>query len=135
VGLPAAGGLVKPPLPLPGTGCRYWVAGHCLHAESVNPGLDPHHTCLVLREWEGRFDSFVDLGEIFGISAADAGQAWERRMRQELDSGWNCPDFMLAEDDEMGCRYFLDGVCMLRLPVCPGRCRRFVLEREHVFKE
>lgn len=128
---------MKPPLVLPGTGCRFWVAGRCLHGEAVNPGLDLNNACPVLREWEQRFDSFIELGEIFGISAAEAGQVWERRMRQALETGWECPDFQFAEAEvqDAGCRFLLDGVCLLRLPLCPGRCRRFILDREYMFKE
>lgn len=118
---------MAPPLTLPGRGCRFWAGGRCLYEELLNPGLHAGFACTALRFLEESFDAFVVRGESLGLSSDEAGRIWERRMDAALNIGFDCANFISLPDGagEMPCAHFLDGVCLLRLPVCPGRCRRF----------
>ena len=118
-------------LSLPGDACRYWAAGRCLYEECANPGLRVEFMCSVLRFLEDRFDEFVVRGDVLGLSADEAGRIWEQRMAASLNIGWDCAQFTPVQDspDDVLCQHFLEGVCVLRLPPCDGRCRRYVLDR------
>lgn len=120
---------VNRPLRLPGEGCRHWVRGRCLYEEWLNPGLENGYVCTVLRVLEESFDEFIVRGEIMGLSSEQAGRIWERRMDAALNIGWDCANFEFRPDGagEMPCLHFRAGICVLRLPECPGRCRRFAL--------
>ncbi len=122
------GAAVSEPLSLPGRGCRYWAHGRCRYEEVRNPGLNRGSSCTALRCLEESFDAFVVRGESFGLSSEEAGRVWERRMDAALNIGFDCANFIFVPDGagEMPCAHFLDGVCTLRLPACPGRCRRYV---------
>ena len=125
---------MTPTLRLPGEGCRYWVDGRCLYEESLNPGLREDFFCAVLSRLEESFDAFVVRGEIMGLSTEEAGRIWEKRMDAALNIGWDCANFVFLPDGpgEMPCRHFRSGICVLRLPVCAGRCRRYALpDRPH----
>jgi hypothetical protein len=128
---------VKVTLLMPGEGCRFWAAGRCLYEESVNPGLRREFACVVLAALEDRFDDFLTRSEILGLSGEQAGQIWERRMAQALNIGWDCANFTALQDDagEALCLHFMEGVCLLRMPRCPGRCRRYKLSRETVSEQ
>ena len=123
------GDVVSRPLSLPGEGCRYWLRGRCLYEECLNPGLRADYACTVLTVLEELYDDFIDRGEILGLSPEQAGRIWERRMDAALNIGWDCANFIFRPDGagEMPCLHFWAGVCVLRLPECPGRCRRFAL--------
>lgn len=125
---------MRPVLRLPGHGCRFWTAGRCLYEEAVNPGLRREFACTVLLALEGRFDEFVARGEILGLSGEQAGRIWERRMAQALNIGWDCANFTALRDEagDVLCGRYIEGVCLLRLPPCPGRCRRYEPSEETV---
>jgi hypothetical protein len=125
----SSGDAVNGPLRLSGEGCRFWVRGRCLYEELLNPGLMEAYACTVLRVLAERFDEFIVRGEIMGLSAEEAGRIWARRMDAALNIGWDCANFAFRPDsvDEMPCLHFQDGICVLCLPECPGRCRRFAL--------
>ena len=130
-GRPRPGGGVSrplPPLPLPGRGCRFWAAGRCLYEERLNPGLHAGFACTALQALADSFDAFVVRGESLGLSSEEAGRIWERRVDAALNIGLDCANFIPLPDEagDVPCAHFLDGVCLLRMPVCPGRCRRFV---------
>ena len=121
---------MNPVLRLPGDGCRFLVAGRCLYEERVNPGLCRDFACTVLATLEGHFDEFVTRGEILGLSSEQAGRIWEERMSKALNIGWDCANFISLRDDagEVLCGHFVEGICLVRMPHCPGRCRHY----EHV---
>lgn len=116
-------------LRLPGDDCRFWAQGRCLYEESVNPGLRREFACCVLVALEGSFDEFVVRGEILGLSGEQAGRIWEQRMARALNIGWDCANFtpLPGDDGDVMCRHFMEGVCLLNMPCCPGRCRRYEL--------
>lgn len=114
---------------LPGDGCRYFVRRCCLLEERVNPGLRTEFACTFLADLEARFDAFVSLSEVFGLSAEEAGRIWERRWGGVLSASWNCPDFVPGPEgvEDEGCDNLLDGLCLLAMPPCPGRCRHYAV--------
>jgi len=120
---------VNPVLLMPAEGCRFRVDDRCLYEELINPGLRGEFACIVLAALEGRFDEFVTRGEIMGLSSEKAGLIWQERMAKALNIGWDCANFTVLRDDagDVWCGHFFEGVCLLRMPVCPGRCRRFEL--------
>lgn len=117
-------------LHLPGRGCRHWSAGRCLYEEHINPGLELEFRCTLLCCYEKRLDDFVQQVERFGLPEEEAGRIWRDRIAQSVDNDWECGDFLPLEDvsGQTMCRHFREGLCLLRLPVCSGRCRRFELE-------
>lgn len=118
---------MKPVLRLPGDGCRFLAAGRCLYEERINPGLCREFACTVLAALENHFDEFVVRGEILGLSSEQAGRIWEQRMAKALNIGWDCANFTAPQDDaeDALCLHFFEGICLLRMPACPGRCRRY----------
>ena len=114
---------------MPADGCRFRVNDRCLYEELINPGLRGEFACTVLAALEGSFDEFVTRGEIMGLSSEKAGLIWQERMAKALNIGWDCANFTVLRDDagDVWCGHFFEGVCLLRMPVCPGRCRRFEL--------
>jgi len=114
------------PLLLPAQDCLHWVAGRCLLEEALNPGLQRDFQCIVLNLLITRFDSFVLRGELLGLSAEEAGRIWEQRMAS-LNMDAECASFTFLADaeEDLPCLHFLDGLCLLRLPPCPGRCRKY----------
>ncbi len=128
---------MNPVLHIPGDGCRFRVAGRCLYEERINPGLCREFACTVLSVLEGHFDEFVTRGEILGLSSGQAGRIWEERMAKALNIGWDCANFasLLDEAGEVVCRHFVEGICLLRMPPCLGRCRHFELPDETVSEQ
>lgn len=114
-------------LVLPGTGCRYWTAGFCLYPEALNPGLEQGFRCLVLRKLEDSLDALIDRGEKQNLSIENTGRIWRQRLVRDLGETWDCPDFIPVEDEfgGMWCARLEGDLCHLRLPPCPGRCRRY----------
>jgi hypothetical protein len=114
-------------LRLPGDGCRYFARGRCLYEERLNPGLRREFFCAVMVFLEDRFDAFVIRADAFGLSSEEASRIWERRWSGRLNGEWDCVDFIPLPEgvEEAGCCNLVDGVCLVRLPSCPGRCRRY----------
>jgi hypothetical protein len=100
-----------------------------MYEERLNPGLKDGFACTVLCVLEASFDEFIVRGESLGLSTEEAARIWERRMDAALNIGWDCANFIFRPDGagEMPCLHFRDGICVLRLPECSGRCRRFAL--------
>jgi hypothetical protein len=123
---------VNPVLLMPADGCRFRVGDRCLYEELINPGLRREFVCTVLAALEGSFDEFVARGEIMGLSSEKAGLIWQERMAKALNIGWDCATFTPLRDEagEVWCRHFFDGICLLGMPPCLGRCRHFELSDE-----
>jgi hypothetical protein len=82
-------------------------------------------------------DEFVTRGDILGLSPEQAGRIWEQRMVKALNIGWDCANFTSLRDDagDELCRHFFEGICLLRMPRCLGRCRHFELPDETVSEQ
>lgn len=122
-----------PVLQLPGDGCRFWVRGRCLYAEFVNPGLEVSVHCAVLGALDGQFDNFLDRCERLGLKEETMGEIWKRRCAAFFDGPWPCVRYLPHSDPQYGqqCQFFLESLCLLCFPLCPGRCRRFIPRASH----
>jgi hypothetical protein len=108
---------------LSGERCRFWVHGHCLMAESWNPGWDARWRCRVLAALERTYDRALDAEED-GI--AGSLDAWVRFGDAALIPPWDCEDFQMEDQGRSArCRFLRGSVCVLCLPPCGGRCPRF----------
>lgn len=113
------------PIRLPGRGCRHWMGERCLYEEHLNPGLPRNFRCIVLEDWEKILEEHVARSECFGLTAKEAGNIWER-MAVCLEDRWECPDFRSdGEASGPSCALLAGDVCLLRLPPCTGRYRRY----------
>lgn len=114
-------------LAMPGDGCRFFYVGHCLYDEHMNPGLHAQFRCAVLATLDEDFDAFVVRCEKLSVEVETAGRIWHKRCEEMLGQHWPCLSYMpdAEADDPDLCAYLLWGLCTLRLPVCPGRCRHY----------
>lgn len=115
---------------LPGDGCRHNRSGRCLYEEHLNPGYDPRYRCRVLARWESAFDDFLERAELFGVEQKAVPDLWSRQFRRMARKTFRCGEYEYhAEADIPACLHVEDGLCLLGLPVCDGRCRHFRSER------
>jgi hypothetical protein len=110
---------------LPGNECRHFASGRCLFEEQRNPGYHRDWRCRVLAQWEESYDEFLLRAEAFRLEDAAAAGLWERRMERLVAARPDCPDFRQGGAGATGCVHALADLCLLRLPGCAGRCRRF----------
>ncbi|GAB1409045.1 hypothetical protein MASR1M90_01990 [Desulfovibrionales bacterium] len=114
-------------LPLPGDGCRFFYAGRCLYEEGMNPGLHAQFQCAVFAALDADFDDFVLRCERLSVQVETAGQIWHKQCEEILGQHWPCISYMPdPEGDAPGlCGHLVFDCCVLRFPVCLGRCRHF----------
>ena len=113
--------------PLPGLGCRHYLAGRCLYEEHLNPGLDQKLRCLVLTRLGRAFDDFLIRAEAMGLTEEQAGRAWKNRFPDTLARQGTCRDYQAGDTTSFpDCANAAGELCLLALPACPGRCRRFM---------
>lgn len=111
---------------MPGRECAYHVQDRCVYEERLNPGLNAGYRCLVLSRWEVEYDQFLDQAETFQLDEETAGRIWDGRFQRLAEGPLQCRQFAPGRDDTViSCVNLLDDVCLLRLPSCPGMCRRF----------
>ena len=112
---------------LPGTGCRYYNRGRCLYEERLNPGYHEAWRCRVLTAWERAFDDFVDRAEAFDLGQDRAADLWRLRMRRLGPDGCEAfvPAGQRAPVSVVPCAHAQEDLCLLALPECGGRCRRY----------
>ncbi|WP_461209995.1 hypothetical protein [Desulfocurvus sp. DL9XJH121] len=111
---------------LPAGDCRFFECGRCLREERVNPGYHGEWRCAVLRGWEEAYDEFLDRAEAFSLGPADVSRMWRGRLELQVERAALCPDFVRGEGGNgTGCACEFEALCLLRLPRCPGMCRRY----------
>lgn len=107
--------------------CRHRHGACCLWAEHRNPGLRPEFHCARLERLMEDLDAFLDRAEVFGLSDAQAERLYRARREKPLSRS-NCP---LQTHEETatatagaiaGCGFFLQGLCLKRLPSCTTPC-------------
>jgi hypothetical protein len=114
-------------LKMPGVGCRYFIREHCCYEERLNPGLHEDWKCEVLLRLDDRFETLIERDDS-ELTLEQAGRIWRGWCDAELSGAWSCPDYeyVSGDDGEECCAHLFEDICILRLPVCPGRCSRFV---------
>ncbi|UJX40276.1 hypothetical protein K9F62_16450 [Desulfovibrio sp. JY] len=111
---------------LPGLGCRHYLLGRCLYEEHVNPGLDQGFRCRVLTRLGRAFDDFLVRAEAMGLTEEQAGRVWRSRFPETLTREGSCRDYLPGDTTSFpDCANAAGELCLLALPACPGRCRRF----------
>ncbi|NLY41786.1 MAG: hypothetical protein GX055_09225 [Desulfovibrionales bacterium] len=112
---------------LPGDGCCFFYAGHCLYEEKMNPGLHEQFQCAVLAALDADFDDFVQRCERLSVQVETAGQIWNKQCEDVLGQHWPCVSYRAdpEADNPNLCIYLVFDRCALRFPRCPGRCRHF----------
>lgn len=78
----------------------------------------------MLVRWEREYDTTIRQAEAFHMEGAMAANLWERKATRLMHTGvMDCtshyPDL---SGDMPGCVHFASGNCLLKMPVCPGRC-------------
>lgn len=111
---------------LPGLGCVYYARGRCLYEEELNPGYNQALRCKVLLHWEAAYDDFLCRVDAFALDQDAVPDLWRRRFERLVQEQYGCDDFEHAPGaGPPACAFVMDGLCLLRLPRCEGRCRRF----------
>ena len=116
------------PLPvnsLPACGHRH--GERCLWPEHLNPGLRADFHCARLEMLVRDFDAFLDRAEAFGLDDAQMERIRRAAPGKTLPRS-GCP---LQKREETAttaatavadCAFFLQGLCLQRLPVCTTPC-------------
>ncbi|GAU09531.1 hypothetical protein DPF_2258 [Desulfoplanes formicivorans] len=93
----------------------------------LNPGYHGSFACTVLERLESHFEGFVNRVERFQIEDLTASMIWSRYGRK-MALAEVCTRFVPDPGDTHGaCLFRYDKACILRCPVCPGRCSRYKL--------
>jgi len=115
---------------LPAAACAHFVLGRCRYEENVNPGLYPKFRCQALVRLESAYDAFLTQADAFALDETLAASLWNARC-QRLCQESGCQDYEPGDNSAYpGCLLFADGVCLKRLPECPGRCPRYTLNTQ-----
>jgi hypothetical protein len=116
---------------LPGHACLYHRLGRCLYEEALNPGYHQDWRCAVLLRWEGVYDDFLDRVESFGLDETSLADLWRRRFERLAEETVECPDYAAGSVEGVPeCQKLHMELCLLRLPLCQGQCRHYVLNAE-----
>lgn len=108
----------------PATACRHHLRGHCAVEESANPGYHERWRCILLARLEKEYDRLLTQADNFNLERTTTVNIWGGRMRGIVPERV-CPDYEPGGTDVTGCRSCVGGVCVNRLPACPGVCRKF----------
>ncbi|WFS64118.1 hypothetical protein LF599_08160 [Pseudodesulfovibrio thermohalotolerans] len=116
---------------LPGTDCRHHLNGRCLYEEWLNPGYTKSWRCQVTARWESSFDDFLRRAEFFGVAEDAAPDLWGRQFQRMARETFHCGMYKYRPGAPVpGCGHHLDGVCVMGLPRCSGRCRHYSLNTD-----
>lgn len=112
---------------LPGEGCPHCRAGRCLYEERLNPGLREANRCAVLNRLCRAFDDFVLRADNLGLTDEQAEALWQARFPATLAKEGNCQDYLPDDTTSFpDCVHAAGDLCLLALPLCPGRCPRYL---------
>lgn len=113
---------------LPACGCRSYYLGRCLYEEQLNPGLNQSWRCVVQVRWEAAYDEFLSRVENFGLAETELMGLWRSRFERMVSVNVNCPQYEPAPVESLPeCRHLFEDLCLLRLPLCAGRCVNYRL--------
>lgn len=108
----------------PAAACEYFVRGRCIVEERANPGYHARWRCLLLSHLEVEYDKLLAQADNFSLEKGATVRIWGGRMRSLVPEKI-CPDYEPGGADVTGCLACIGGVCLNRLPACPGVCRKF----------
>lgn len=109
---------------LPAEMCEFYISGRCLLEERKNPGYHAAWRCILLSRLEREYDKLLSQADAFSLEQETAVRIWSGRMRG-LVPEYVCADYQPGGSDVTGCGWSLGGVCVRKLPECPGTCRKF----------
>ena len=114
---------------LPGDGCWHYIFGRCLYEERLNPGYRRSYRCQVLNRWEAAYDDFLARAEAMGVEQENVPELWEIQFQRMAREAFHCRTHVFNHDFRPpACANELDGLCILGLPKCGGRCRHYRAE-------
>jgi len=90
-------------LRMPGVRCALYAAGHCMHEERLNPGLETRWHCSELVRYVAAYDLLMEQGERFSLSMDELGGMWQRRCATMPAPGAGCPAFTPRGGGCKGC--------------------------------
>lgn len=121
-------------VPFPAQACYFFEEGACLHDEAGS-GSGADAQCVQLLHCVGLWDAFQDRAEALCLSENSAVRLWQERLRAALAEQGECPRCPSAPSAwgrkhiEQGgwpaCPHLRNGLCLLALPRCAGRCERY----------
>ncbi|MGX7948402.1 hypothetical protein [Oleidesulfovibrio alaskensis] len=131
---------------MPGVACDFYVSGHCLYEEELNPGLDESFHCTEIVRIVAAYEELMNRADGFNLSGDKAFNVIFRLMEGVPPAGSACEEYRpevgcrgcggcAGEEDDgapesIDCTHSLGGLCILRLPACEGVCRRFRFRTE-----
>jgi hypothetical protein len=92
--------------------------------ERVNPGYDRSIHCLLLTHLEAEYEKLLTQADNFRLEQGAAMRIWGGRMQNFMPESV-CARYEPGGSDSTGCALCLEGVCLDRLPECPGICRKY----------
>lgn len=117
---------------LPGVHCTFYLFGHCVYEEHINPGDNTEWQCSEVTRFLKAYDEFIDRADRFALSDEKAGELWDVREASLPPTGALCDSYEsdpckgCGQDSSVtDCRYEQNLICVLELPVCTGVCRRY----------
>jgi len=120
---------------LPAGECYHYIVGRCLYEERLNPGYRKSYRCQVLNRWESAYDDFLVRAEAMGVEQESVPGLWDIQFRRMARDAFHCRTHMFNNDfNPPACSHELDGLCVLGLPKCSGRCRHYQRAPEPVIK-
>jgi hypothetical protein len=74
---------------------------------------------------EDEYDRLLAQADVFELDEETAARILEGRLKGILPGERVCRDYSPGEDELTGCLSGFRGVCLRRLPPCPGVCEKF----------
>ncbi|MEZ6851983.1 hypothetical protein [Halodesulfovibrio aestuarii] len=103
-----------------------------MYEEHVNPGDHIEWTCSEITRFMQEYDEFVDRADRFSLDDDRAARLWESHEAELPPAGALCSAYSsdmckqcAGGDNLTDCCYELNLICILKLPVCAGVCRRY----------
>lgn len=102
----------------------------------MNPGDNDEWACSEVTRFMREYDEFIDRADRFSLDDDKATRLWEGYVDELPPAGAMCSAYNpVCCSDECGqssdndnltdCYYELNLICVIKLPVCAGVCRRY----------
>lgn len=126
---------------MPGVACDLYIAGHCLYEEDLNPGLHEQYLCAEVARIVAAYEELVSRADGFTLGNEQAFNVIHKLMDNLPPAGSLCSDYRPAGGcggcrncgadsgdasmEIIDCAHALSELCVLRLPMCEGVCKKF----------